>query len=188
MDNQQKSEVDSVPKQIRRIVTGVNAAGRSAIIIDGPAPDVIPFAGSPLAFSTLLWTTDRAPASNGGNADMAPAGRMVPVAPAHSGGTVFRIVEFAPDKTYDISKVNMAAHGAEVTADRTAKHYRFHRTNTVDYGIVLEGEIWAIFDEGEALLNPGDVVIQRGTYHSWANRSDQVCRMAFILIDADPPS
>jgi quercetin dioxygenase-like cupin family protein len=58
-----------------------------------------------------------------------------------------------------------------------------HRTKTVDYGIVLSGEIYLVVDEGETLLKPGDVVVQRGTNHAWSNRSDEPCRMAFVLVD-----
>ena len=60
------------------------------------------------------------------------------------------------------------------------------RPTRFDYAIVLEGEIWAMLDEGEILMRPGDVLIQRGTNHSWSNRTDQSCRIAFILIDAEP--
>ena len=56
----------------------------------------------------------------------------------------------------------------------------------MDYAICLEGEIWAVLDEDETLMRPGDVLIQRGTFHAWSNRSDRVSRMAFILIDAEP--
>lgn len=171
---------------IRRIVTGHNAAGRSIIVSDGPAPDVIVSEASPQTASTLLWLTDRAPASNRGNEDAAPAGLRVPTPPQHRGGTVFRISEFPPDSSIDTSKVDMRKAGVHVTEDRLRKHYRFHQTDTVDYAICLEGEIWAMMDEGEVLMRPGDVLIQRGTYHSWANRSNRVCRMAFILIDAEP--
>jgi uncharacterized cupin superfamily protein len=58
-----------------------------------------------------------------------------------------------------------------------------HRTETIDYGILISGELWLIVDEGETKLNVGDVVIQRGTNHAWANRSNKVARMAFILLD-----
>ena len=62
----------------------------------------------------------------------------------------------------------------------------FHKTNTVDYAIVLEGEIWAMLDEGQTLMHAGDVLIQRRTNHSWSNRSSENCRIAFILLDAEP--
>jgi uncharacterized cupin superfamily protein len=58
-----------------------------------------------------------------------------------------------------------------------------HRTETIDYGIVLEGEIWLVLDDSEVLAKAGDVIVQRGTDHAWANRSDKVCRVAFILVD-----
>ena len=63
---------------------------------------------------------------------------------------------------------------------------RWHATDSVDYAICLEGEVWAMLDEGETLMRPGDVLIQRGTYHAWSNRSDGPARMLFILIDAEP--
>ena len=74
----------------------------------------------------------------------------------------------------------------QTTPDRSAKHPGFHATDTVDYAICLEGEVWAVLDDDETLMRPGDVLIQRGTHHAWSNRSDRICRMAFILIDADP--
>jgi Cupin domain len=173
-------------KQIRRIVTGHNAAGRSIILTDGAAPNAVAAPFSKDRVSTLLWVTDRAPASNRGNEDAAPAGLRVPIAPPSKGGSIFRIAEFPPDSSYDSSQVDMTAGGAMVTADRSKKHFGFHKTNTVDYALCLEGEVWAVMDEGETLMKAGDVLIQRGTYHSWSNRSDKPCRMAFILIDAEP--
>jgi uncharacterized cupin superfamily protein len=71
--------------------------------------------------------------------------------------------------------------------DRDAsRHPGMHKTRTVDYALVLDGQIWALMDEGELLLEAGDCLIQRGTNHAWANRSDRPCRVAFILIDARP--
>jgi len=80
----------------------------------------------------------------------------------------------------------MTASGAITTEEGRRRHFLFHKTNTVDYAICVEGEIWAMMDEGEVLMKAGDVLIQRGTHHPWSNRSDKVCRMAFILIDAEP--
>jgi len=176
-----------MPKPVRRIVTGHNAEGRSVILMDGPAPDQLQSLFSPAYYSTLLWRTDRSPASNRGNEDAAPAGLRVPTPPEHKGGTVFRISDIPPDSAYgDTSKVDIAVQGAHTSAAGRARHFLFHTTETVDYAICLEGEIWAMMDEGEVLMKAGDVLIQRGTHHSWSNRSDQVCRMAFILIDAEP--
>ena len=85
----------------------------------------------------------------------------------------------------------MKAHFAEVgaagasshTDDGSSRHHLMHRTETVDYGIVLEGEVTLILDVGETVVRAGDIVIQRGTNHGWANRSGKNCRIAFILID-----
>jgi hypothetical protein len=149
--------------------------------MDGPAPQAAP-GGETTGGSTVLWVTDRAPASYAGTADAAPGGVHIPVAPEARGGTVFRIVDFLPGNPAHLP----ASSGVEQTPDRLARHPGFHRTSTVDYALVLEGEIWAVLDETETLLHAGDVLIQRGTYHAWDNRSDRVCRIAFVLIDAEP--
>ena len=73
-----------------------------------------------------------------------------------------------------------------MTEEGRKRHILFHQTDTVDYAIVLEGEIWAVLDDDEVLMRQGDVLVQRGTGHAWSNRSDKVCRLAFILIDAEP--
>ena len=169
-----------MPRPIRRVVTGHTPEGRATILIDGPAPQVSPGA-VPEAGSTVLWVTDRAPASNRGSDDAAPGGPL-PVPPQARGGTVFRIVDFMPGAVPHFT----AASGVHQTPDRQARHPGFHQTDTVDYAIVLEGEVWAILDEAETLLRAGDVLIQRGTHHAWDNRSDTVCRIAFVLIDAEP--
>lgn len=170
-------------RQVRRIVTGHNAEGRSIIIADEKLP-ARPAPGAPLRVG--LWLTDRAPASNRGNENPVPDGVIERTPPEHRGGSVFRIVELPPDKDRHQSPQDMARRGMEVTPERTARHPGFHRTNTVDYALCLEGEIWALLDEEETLMRAGDVMIQRGTYHAWANRSERPAVMAFILIDADP--
>jgi hypothetical protein len=172
-----------MPRVIRRVVTGHTLDGRSTIVMDGPAPQVRQ-RSDPEGGSTVLWLTDRAPASNVGDADAAPAGVINPVPPPSPGGTLLRIVDYVPasravDAASDMVGVNHAP-------DRVAQHPGFHQTHTVDYAIVLEGEIWAMLEETETLLKAGDVLIQRATYHAWENRSDRLCRMAFVLIDAEP--
>ena len=172
-----------MPKQIRRIVTGHNAEGRSVIISDSLVPAGVSL-GAPLRAG--LWITDRVPASNGGNDDAVPGGVIEKTPPQHRGGTVFRISEIPPDKERRQNPQDLARRGVDITPDRSARHPGFHRTNTVDYAICLEGEIWAVLDETETLMKAGDVLIQRGTYHAWSNRSDRPALMAFILIDAEP--
>ena len=173
-----------MPGKVRRIVTGVNGAGRSHIVSDRsfPAGEVAP--GQ--AVRVGLWTTGPAPASNEGKDDAVPDGVIMRTPPAQRGGSVIRITDIAPDSQRAHDAEDLRRRGCKTTPDRSARHHGFHATDTVDYAICLEGEVWAVLDEDETLMRPGDVLIQRGTYHAWSNRSDRVCRMAFILIDAQP--
>ncbi len=102
-----------------------------------------------------------------------------------AGGTIFRVVEFPPDKAaadFD-RKTAFSSMGADHAMDPDAsRHPGMHKTATVDYAIVLSGEIWALMDEGETRLETGDCLVQRGTNHAWSNRSDQPCLVAFILV------
>ena len=104
-------------------------------------------------------------------------------------GAIFRIVEFPPDRApggFD-RKAAFAAMGAHHAMDPDAsRHPGMHKTDTVDFALVLAGEIWALMDEGETLLRAGDTLVQRGTNHAWSNRSDQPCLVAFILVSAAP--
>jgi hypothetical protein len=172
-----------MPGKVRRIVTAVNAAGRSYILSDTnmPTADVAP--GEPVRAG--LWITESAPASNTGVHDPVPDGVIPKIPPVDIGGTVLRIIDFVPDSVQHPDPAELARRGARTSPERSAKHPGFHVTDTVDYAICLEGEIWAVLDEGETLMKAGDVMIRRGTYHAWSNRSGHVCRMAFVLIDAD---
>jgi len=173
-----------MPGKVRRIVTAVNEAGRSYVFSDTllPTSEVAP--GEPLRVG--LWMTDSAPASNKGTHDPAPDGVITRIAPPNRGGTVVRIIDIPPEKARRYDPEDLARRGAKTTPDRSAKHPGFHATDTVDYAVCLEGEIWAVLDEEETLMRAGDVLIQRGTYHAWSNRSDRACRMLFVLIDAEP--
>jgi hypothetical protein len=173
-----------MPGKVRRIVTGVNAAGRSFILSDTmlPTSPVAPGA----AVRTGLWTTSAAPASNDGTNDPVPDGVIMRTPPDHRGGTVVRITDIVPDKERAYSPDELRRRNCKTTPDRSARHPGFHATDTVDYAVCLEGEVWAVLDEGETLMHPGDVLIQRGTYHAWSNRTDRIARMLFVLIDAEP--
>jgi len=133
-----------------------------------------------------LWMTDRSPASNQGTHDPVPDGVIMRTPPPHRGGSVIRITDIPPERTQRYDPEELRRRGCKTTPDRSAKHPGFHATDTIDYAICLEGEVWAVLDDDETLMKPGDVLIQRGTYHAWANRSDTIARMAFILIDAEP--
>jgi hypothetical protein len=171
---------------MRRVVTGHDAHGKSIIVTDGPSPHVLELAGMPGLALINLWVTDRAPAANTGSDDAAD--RPVVLEPP-TRGTIFRVVDFPPDRNMagqvDRSKA-FAAMGAGHAMDRSAaRHPGTHKTNTVDYALVLDGEIWALMDEGETLLKAGDCLIQRGTNHAWSNRSEKACRVAFVLVSAE---
>jgi quercetin dioxygenase-like cupin family protein len=173
-------------KPIRRVVTGHDARGRSVIVSDGPSPHVLTIPGRNDFALTNLWVTDRAPASNAGNADSAAC--PVVLEPPKN-GAIFRVVEFPPDQApggFD-RKAAFAAMGAHRAMDPDAsRHPGMHKTDTVDFALVLSGEIWALMDEGETLLRAGDTLVQRGTNPAWSNRSTQPCLVAFILVSASP--
>ena len=145
-------------KSIRRVVTAHDPHAKAIVGSDAQMNSTDIGAGA--AKFALLWTTDRSPADNNDAAD--GAARQVGL--TSPGGTVLRIVDFAPGTRSPM-----------------------HRTNSLDYGIVLEGEIDLELDGGEVRrLSGGDVVIQRGTNHAWVSRSPRWARMAFVLIHADP--
>ena len=173
--------------RVRRVLTGHDADGKSAIIADSFAANMKEMpAGSGLAV-TELWET-RVPADNAGREDAGK--RKVRLEPPQH-GTLFRIVEFPPDAQWqnrpdarDWAKALDATHAP----DRSSADPMMHKTSTVDYIVVLKGEIYAILDKGETLLKPGDVFIQRGTNHSWSVRGNEPCIVAVVLVDAKPLS
>lgn len=171
----------------RRVVTGHDAAGKSIFIIDGPTPHVF----SRTKGSTVvheMWETTTAPADNKGDADaIARGARLAPP----KRGSVFRIIEYPPDaqRLAAIAREHALPDesGRAAASDRdNPRHPGFHKTSTIDYAIVLSGEIYAMMDEGEVLLKAGDVLIQRGTNHAWSNRTGETALVAFVLIDAEP--
>jgi hypothetical protein len=177
-------------KPIRRVVTGHNAAGKSVFIMDGPSPCVhqrVP--GSTVV--TDLWETRSTPADNSGNKDAAD--RPFKLHPPKN-GTVVRIIHYPPDavRLAAIKKEETLGDdgsGRQGATDRNnPRHAGFHKTDSIDYAIILAGEIYAMMDEGEVLLKTGDVLIQRGTNHAWSNRTGEDCTIAFVLIDAKPAS
>jgi len=167
-------------QQIRRIVTGHDATGKAIIALDGPAENVRVRAANGLT-STLLWAEDETPTDNSGDIDKAD--RDIGVAPP-DGGSVFRIVEFVPDDD-SVSNEDMKRElGLDPDSGGPVRHPGMHKTRSVDYAIVLSGEIDMLVDEDEVHLKAGDVIVQRGTNHAWANRGTEPCRIAFVLIDA----
>lgn len=175
--------------RVRRVLTGHDGEGRSTFIADGLAPNVKEMTPTfPGLALTDLWETKGAPASNAGGADAAD--RPVHLEPPKN-GTIVRIVEFPPDDTRpqgSDSRAGFKAIGAGHAQDRRSSDPMMHRTQTVDYIIVLKGEIYAILETGEKLLKAGDVLIQRGTNHSWSVRGTEPCIVAAILVNAKPLS
>jgi hypothetical protein len=174
-------------KSVRRVVTGHDAAGRSIFIIDAPSPHVFSRTkGSAIVHE--LWETARTPADNRGNKDAIARGHRLP---PPQGGSAFRVIEYPPDSERlaaiaNEEKLPNDGSGRAAATDRNnPRHPGFHKTATIDYAIVLSGEIYAMMDDGEVLLKTGDVLIQRGTNHAWSNRTDEPAVVAFVLIDAE---
>ena len=173
---------------IRRVVTGHDKDGRAVIATDGALPTVVELAAIPGTIFHEVWSTAATPTPIDNGPD--PTAGPLKLPPPEQ-GTRIRFVDIPPD-TEDFlrngaTRMKAAfgeigdAHASTVGAD--SPHPLMHRTETIDYGIVISGEITLVLDRGEADLKTGDVVIQRGTNHAWANRSDKSCRMLFILID-----
>ena len=172
--------------RVRRVVTGHDAAGKSIFLTDGLAPNVKAMASMPGLALTDLWETQGAPARNDGSADSAD--RPVRLEPPRN-GTILRIVEFPPDSQWRDradARTAFGSIGAGHAPDAHSADPMMHKTATVDYIIVLKGEIYAIMDKGETLLKPGDILVQRGTNHSWSVRGSEPCIIAAILVNAAP--
>ena len=164
----------------RRIVTGNNNDGKSHVVSDGPA----------FEFGTLteFWATERSPASYGSDDEI--AGRRVKLEPPEN-GTIFRFFRVDPENP-SLSRDEMeaavaagfAAVGAEHCRPNTARDPRMHTTSSVDYVVLLKGEVTLLLDDGEVDLKPFDVVIQRGTNHAWINKGSETAELVGILVDA----
>jgi mannose-6-phosphate isomerase-like protein (cupin superfamily) len=172
---------------IRRVVTGHDENGAAIVTIDGAASNTRVRETSGLS-STLMWLEDATPTDNSGAEDK--GARASGVAPP-DGGSVFRVVDFPPESETggDFSNQAMKAEmGLDADGDDAppVRHAAMHRTRSVDYAIVMSGEIDMLLDESEVHLKQGDVIVQRGTNHAWVNHGDKTCRIAFVLIDAKP--
>lgn len=178
-------------KTFRRVVTGHDANGKAMIVSDAPPVNaqLVGGPGGPTFFE--VWHTLETPAFIYAR----PHGRDEQglVLPPPKNGTRIRVIEFPPEGE-EIRKMTVADAAAKFktmgdeqasTSGESAPHPLMHRTKTVDYGIVLEGEITLVLDLGETTIRAGDIVVQNGTNHAWANRSGKACRMAFILIDGE---
>lgn len=172
--------------KVRRVVTATDEDGRSYFLSDGEAGAVLDQPGRGLTFHEL-WVTDGPRASNVGTADA--GARPVEHHPP-DGGTRFRIVEFLPDSEQEADRATQDFEKIKATQTLAGDEDdpSMHRNDTVDYNIVLSGQIYAKTHAGEVLLRPGDVLIQRGTTHTWHNRSAETCVFASIMVSAEPLS
>ena len=172
---------------IRRVVTTHDGSGKAVILVDGKAPNVRRREETGIA-STLLWVLDGSPARYSGSKDFADVEIGIP--PPRN-GAVFRIVDFPPLGELDdaarqrlMRESGLAQHRKPGEAPR---HPFMHQTRSVDFGIILAGEIDMLLDDSEVHLSAGDVVVQQATNHAWVNRGTETCRIAFILIDGKEP-
>ena len=143
--------------KLRRVVTGHDKNGKAIVKIDEPVKNVV--SGRPGAVSSVIWSTDKFPTDNTDEAD----GAQRKVGTSQDTGTVFRVVRFMPGVTP-----------------------RNHRTDSIDYAVVMSGEIDMDLDGTVVHLKAGDVMVQRGTIHNWINKGKEPCQIAFVLVGATP--
>lgn len=176
-------------RTFRRIVTGHDAAGNAIIVSDAPPvhTQLVGGPGGPTFFE--VWHTQETPALIHPKPDAPDEEKLV--LPPPKNGTRIRVIEFPPEgeeiraltQAGATAKFEAMGDAGAATAKAGAPHPLMHKTQTVDYGIVLEGEMTLVLDTEETIIKAGDIVIQSGTNHAWANRSGKICRMAFVLID-----
>jgi uncharacterized cupin superfamily protein len=178
------------PKPVRRIVTIDDARGASHAVVDEPSPDVRTDPARPGWASTRIWVTTASPPvvpKQYRDALLLPQ-MMVP--PPH--GSLCRIVTIPPDASWrgKVGASDVAAHFQAMGAPRasthsaSAPHPYMQQTSTLDFCLILEGEVTLVLDTEEVSLQAGDTVVQRGTNHAWSNRSDKPCRIAISSHDA----
>ena len=176
-------------RSYRRVVTGHDKNGAAIIESDQVATQTLERPNRPGVRLTNFWITDQTPAEYDGQTETCLGPLTLKPPPR---GSVFRCVEFMPEDPEvmaQLSSEDGAAAFAEMGAGdnvvRGGRHPWMHRTDSVDYGIVLNGEIWMLMDneKNDVLLKAGDVVVQRGTNHAWANRGTEPCTIMFVLID-----
>lgn len=173
---------------IHRVVTGHDKDGKAIVSSNGALPTVVELTAIPGTVFHEVWATDSTPALVDNSADPTLGDLCLPP-PAN--GTRMRYVDIPPDTEEFLSQGASKMDDAfsqigdvdASTVKQDSPHPLMHRTESVDYGIVISGEMTIVLDDSEVILKEGSVVVQRGTNHAWANRSGKVCRMLFILVD-----
>lgn len=175
---------------IHRVVTGHDTQGKAIVTSNGALPVVQELQAIPGTVFHEVWCTGASPAPVN-NADDPTIGPLM--LPPPRNGTRIRFVDIPPDTEdflqHGAQRMNDAFAEIGDTAASTVKndspHPLMHRTESIDYGVVITGEMTLVLDDSEVLLRPGSVVVQRGTNHAWANRSGRPCRMLFVLVDGN---
>ena len=168
----------------RIIVSGDDARGRSRIIGDGPPANVRSVEERPGYRVSNVWLAAESPVAIADPDRSAEIRALLPPA----GGNILRVIDYPPEPADPVARQKMFdALFKKLFPDGDHRpdgpHPGMHTTDTVDYAIVLAGEIHAVMDDGEVLMRAGDILIQRGTNHAWSNRSGGYARIAFVLID-----
>ena len=173
-------------REFRRIVTGHDENGKAVIVSDATATQFLESPNRPGVRLTNFWIERGSPAEYGGPAETCTGDFVLHPPPM---GSTFRCVEFLPEdpdvlKSLD-GKAAFGEMGASDSVVDGGRHPFMHRTDSLDYAIVLTGEIWMVMDDetDDLLLKAGDVLIQRGNNHAWSNRGAEPCIIAFVLID-----
>ena len=174
-------------EDIRRVVTTVDQNGKAVVLFDGANPHKVVRPNRSVT-SRLVWVTDQTPADISGTADRAAVNIGIGPPPR---GSVFRIIDIPPtppeidglDK--DFLHQQIGDHAPK--KGLPPRHPLMHRTLTIDYAIIMQGEVDMLLDDTEVHLKAGDVVVQQGTNHAWVNRGTEPCRIAFVLIDSKEP-
>jgi mannose-6-phosphate isomerase-like protein (cupin superfamily) len=174
-------------EDIRRVVTTVDKDGKAVVLFDGANPHKVVRPNRSVT-SRLVWVTDQTPADISGTADRAATN--IGIAPPHN-GSVFRIIDIPP-MTPEIEKLDKDYLHKQIgdhapKKGQPPRHPLMHRTLTIDYAIIMQGEIDMLLDDSELHLKAGDVVVQQGTNHAWVNRGSEPCRIAFVLIESKEP-
>jgi len=174
-------------QRIRRYVTGHDSDSRSIVQFDDHAPNSTELAGWPGAGVTEIWVTGEMPVDNGGAEDRSLRPLRHDPTPL---GTIFRIVEIPPESRAGAMDADQAFEQLgsrnKPSAEDRERHPTMHKTDSLDYLVVLKGEMTMLMENGEALLKAGDCIVQRGTNHAWINRGTEPVLLAAVLVDARP--
>ena len=171
--------------EVRRVVTQLDSPGKAVVMIDESTRLTAP---RPPNYAANIWVTDKSPPDFSSTGDRGKT--KVGLVPPRS-GTVFRVVDFAPDSQgehpTDMNHMMKIVGAGAPKKGLPPRHPMMHRTRSLDYAIILSGEIDMLLDDSEVHLKAGDVLVQQATNHAWVNRSGKPCRVAFILIDSQEP-